>query len=59
MYAVASGLKLCDAMWTAKSSAGGFSVGVSSKPAIDKEKKQKLRKRRRKIKANKSVQWCC
>ena len=56
-----SGLKLCDAMWTAKSSAGGFSVsffwpGVFSKPVIDKEKKQKRRKRRRKTKANKSVQ---
>ena len=54
-----SGLKLCDAMWTAKSSAGGFSVGVSSKPAIDKGKEQKRRKRRRKIRANKSIQWCC
>jgi hypothetical protein len=56
-----SELKLCDAMWTAKSSTGGFSVsffwpGVSSKPAIDKGKKQKRRKRKRKTKANKSAQ---
>ena len=47
-----SGLKLSDAMWTAKSSNGGFSVSffwpsVSSKAATDKEKKQKRRRRKR------------
>ena len=56
-----SGLKLSDAMWTAKSSNGGFSVSffwpsVSSKAATDKEKKQKRRRRKRKTKAKKSAQ---
>ena len=46
-----SRLNLCDADWTAKSSADGFSVTLfwprtSSKPAID-EKKQKRRKKKK------------
>ena len=56
-----SALKLPDAMWTAKSTAGGFSVSffwpsVSSQTRCDKEKIKKRRKRKRKTKAKNSVQ---
>ena len=57
-----SALKLPDAMWTAKSTAGGFSVSlfwptVSSQPCYDKkETKKSRRKRKRKTKAKSSAQ---
>ena len=57
-----SALKLPDALWTAKSSAGGFSVSffwpsVSSQLCYDKkEKKKRRRKRKRKTKAKSSAQ---
>ena len=57
-----SALKLTDALWTAKSSAGGFSVSffwpsVPSQLCYDKqEKKKRRRKRKRKTMAKSSAQ---
>ena len=57
-----SALKLPDAMWTTKSTAGGFSVSlfwptVSPQPAMTRRKREReRRKRKRKTKAKSSAQ---
>ena len=56
-----SRLKLADAMWTAKSSTGGFSVSffwpsVSSKQPVNIKVKKQKRRKREKTKAKKSAQ---
>ena len=58
-----SGLKLPDALCTAKSSTGSFSVSffwpsVYLQPLNDKEKKQNRRKRKRKTKPKKNNAQC-